>query len=286
MKFALQASRVTGIEELRRDVARAETLGFSAVFLPDHLMGTPLAVGPTLATAAALSPGLSIGALVYGNDFRHPLLLAREAATLQALTGRFICGLGAGWDEREYRAAGLTLDPPGVRIARLKETIDVLKRAWSGEEFSYAGKYHQVEAFTGAPAARPRLMLGGGGRRLIELAAREADMINLNATIGAELDIYTFDRLEQQLAWLGTSPVERTVTVFYGGLEADRLEHFAQQRGFTVEQARESPLYLFGTLDEVRQRIARLERYGITMVVMSQWGCDWERLISAARSAP
>lgn len=274
MRFGLQASRMATLDDVRAAVGT----GFEALFLPDHLMGTPLAVGPTLATAATLNPRLTVGAMVYANDFRHPLLLAREAATLQALTqGRFVCGLGTGWDEREYRAAGLSLDPPGVRVARLEEALEVLEGAWSGREFSFSGEFYRIDGFLGAPVARPRLMLGGGGRKLLRLAARKADIVNLNARLGAALDIYTFDRLEEQLGWLADSPVERTLTVFYGRVgpdTGDDLERYALQRGFTVDEARRSPLYLFGTEEEVRERLALLESYGIRRVILSQWGCD------------
>lgn len=280
MKFGLQASRVATLEELRQTVAWAERTGFEALFLPDHLLGTKLAVAPALAIASTCSTRLRLGSLVYANDFRNPLLLAKEAATLQQLTGRFVCGLGTGWNEREYDAAGLRLDPPGVRVARLEEALHLLKRAWSGESFSFQGEFYQVRDYLGVPAARPHLMLGGGGRRMVELAGREADMVSLNARIGADFDVYTDRRLEEQLGWLGSSRAERSLAVYYGRAGEDTgpdLERYALERGFTAEQARHSPLFLFGEPARVAERIARLEsEFGISMLILSQYGCDLE----------
>ncbi|MCE7869975.1 TIGR03621 family F420-dependent LLM class oxidoreductase [bacterium CPR1] len=290
MQFGLQASRVSTLQELRSTLSWAEQSGFEAVYWPDHLMGTPLAVGPTLATAAQLSSRLRLGSLVYANDFRHPLLLARELATLQLLSGgRMVCGLGTGWQEAEYRATGLTLDPPGLRLSRLEEAVTLLKQAWSGETFSFSGEHYQVSEFVCSPrVAPPLLMLGGGGRRLLALAARQADGVNFNARLGPEFDLYTDQRLAEQVEWVREQAGERfrqlklSLPVYYGAVGPDTRaaqEVAALGRGFSPEQAACSPLFFFGSLGQVRERLEELaERYGIGQVIFSQYGCDLESL--------
>ncbi len=292
MRFGLQASRVSTLAELRATLSWAEEVGFEAVYWPDHLMGTPLAVGPVLATAAQLCGRLRLGSLVYANDFRHPLLLAREMATLQHLSeGRMVCGLGTGWQESEYRAVGLALDPPALRLSRLEEAVIVIKQAWSGQAFSFPGQHYQVTDFTCSPSvAPPVLMLGGGGFRLLSLAARYADVVNFNARLGSELDLYTDQRLAEQVEWVRREAGERfsqlslSLPVYYGAVGPDTRaarDEAALGRGFTPEQATRSPLFLFGSIAQVRERLAELaERYGIGQVILSQYGCQLESLAS------
>jgi probable F420-dependent oxidoreductase len=164
-------------------VRRADELGYGAVYVTDHL-GHQLSPIAAMATAAAISPRLRIGGYVFANDFRHPLLLAREAATLDRLTGgRLDLGLGAGWMRADYRRLGMTYDPPPVRIDRLTEAVGIVKRLLSGETVTHRGDHYRLEgAHVGPePVQRPHppIMLGGGGPRLLRLAAREAQIVGL-----------------------------------------------------------------------------------------------------------
>ena len=162
---------------------RIEDLGYSTMLVPDHL-GDQLAPLPALAVAAAVTTRLRVGSFVLSNDFRHPVLLAKEAATVDLLSGgRLELGLGAGWRREEYEAAGLDFDPGALRLARLEESVAVLRGLWSGRPFRFAGDHYRVEELQGRPlpaqAGGPPLFLGGGGPRLLALAGRVADIVGL-----------------------------------------------------------------------------------------------------------
>jgi probable F420-dependent oxidoreductase len=164
-------------------VRRADELGYAAIYVIDHL-GHQLAPIAALATAAAISPRLRIGSYVFANDFRHPLVLAREAATLDRLSdGRLELGLGAGWMRADYRKLGLPYDAPGRRIDRLAEALAIVKRLLRGETVTHHGEHYRLDgAHVGAePIQRPHppIMVGGGGPRLLRLAAREAQIVGL-----------------------------------------------------------------------------------------------------------
>lgn len=168
---------------------RLEDTGFDTLLVPDHLVGPRFAPIAAMTAAACATTRLNVGTLVFANDFRHPAVLAKEAATIDILSGgRLEFGLGTGWMAHDYRQAGLPLDPPGVRVARLAEAIAVLKGLWSEGPFSYAGKFYTIDALdqTPTPTRPPRLMLGGGGPKMLALAAREADVINLAMRVKAD----------------------------------------------------------------------------------------------------
>src|ERR1700743_2680311 len=132
------------------------------------------------------SEGLALGLMVAGNDYRAPLLLAQEAMSVQGISGgRLELGLGAGWDAADYRQLGLPLDRPGARIDRLAEAVRIIKTYCVGEPFDFEGKHYRLEGVV--PAVRgpaPRLMIGGGGPRVLALAAREADIVGINVPLG------------------------------------------------------------------------------------------------------
>ena len=164
---------------------RLEEQGFAALLVSDHLVGERVAPLAALAAAAAATTSLRVGTLVLANDFRHPALLAKEAATLDRLSGgRLELGIGAGWMRAEYAQAGLRYDPPGVRIARLAESLRVLKGLWGDGPFSFAGRHYRIEAGEQLPKPvqrpHPPILLGGGGPALLRLAAREADAVNVS----------------------------------------------------------------------------------------------------------
>jgi len=168
---------------------RLEDTGFDTLLVPDHLVGPRFAPIAAMTAAACATTRLNVGTLVFANDFRHPAILAKEATTIDILSGgRLEVGLGTGWMAHDYRQAGLVLDPPGVRVARLAEAIAVLKGLWGEGPFHYAGRYYTIDAMdqTPKPGHRPRLMLGGGGPKMLALAAREADVINLTMRVKAD----------------------------------------------------------------------------------------------------
>lgn len=160
---------------------RAEALGYDIVVMPDHL-GRQLAPIAGLAAAATATTRLRIGSFVFANDYRHPLVLAREAATLDVVSGgRFELGLGAGWMATDYRQLGLPYDPPARRIDRLAEAVPLVKRLLSGESVSHEGPAYRLDGARVFPTPvqrpRPPLALGGGGPRMLRLAGHEADIV-------------------------------------------------------------------------------------------------------------
>src|SRR5206468_4174362 len=150
------------------------------LLIPDHFVNDVAPV-PVLATAAAVTSTLRVGTMVFDNDFRHPAVLAKDAATLDVLSeGRVEVGIGAGWHEPEYRAAGIPFSPGPVRVERLEESVKAIKGLWRAEPFTFEGAHYRITEMTGLPRPvqqpHPPLMIGGGGRRVLRLAAREANI--------------------------------------------------------------------------------------------------------------
>jgi probable F420-dependent oxidoreductase len=167
---------------------RVEDTGVDVLLVRDHFVtgpfGPQLAPFTALAAAAAATARLHVGTMVLSNDFRHPVLLAHEAASLHAISGgRFELGLGAGWYQPEYAAAGLAFDPPGRRIDRLEESLDILTGLFRGEVVHHAGAAYRIDGLdlTAVPdlAGRPPIAVGAGGPRMLRLAARYADIVGV-----------------------------------------------------------------------------------------------------------
>ena len=173
-----------------RDFARRiEDLGYSTLSVGDHLVGGhgPIAA---IAAAAAATSRLRVGALTFGNDYRHPVVLAQEAATLDLLSdGRLELGIGAGWMHADYERSGIPLDPAGERIERLAEAIAVLKGCFTGDPLTFEGAHYRIAGHVGRPAPvqrpHPPILVGGAGPKVLTLAAREADIVGLNVNLGA-----------------------------------------------------------------------------------------------------
>jgi len=181
-RFAVHSAHARDGEAWLAQARRAEELGYETLYVPDHLGGqlSPIAA---LAAAAAVTQRLRIGPYVFANDFRHPLVMAREAATIDILSGgRLELGLGAGWRPSDYRQLGYRYDRPGVRIDRLVEALGIVKRLLAGETVTHHGDHYQLDsAGIGLrPVQRPvPIQIGAGGPRMLRLAAREADIVGL-----------------------------------------------------------------------------------------------------------
>jgi probable F420-dependent oxidoreductase len=194
----------------RAELRRIEDLGFSAVTISDHFTrGWVMEPLVAMTAAAAATDSLRVLSLVLGNDYRHPVLLHKALATLDVLSGgRVEVGLGAGWLPSDYQAAGLRYDPAGVRVDRLTEAVDVLTGLFREEALTYQGRHYQIDALPGLPRPvqrpHPPLLIGGGSRRVLQLAGRCADIVGINASMrgGAEsalLDL-TADRVAGKVA--------------------------------------------------------------------------------------
>ncbi len=268
---------------------RAEDIGVSVLTVADHLDDqlSPIAA---LMAAADATTDLRVGSLVFANDYRHPALLAKEAATIDRLSGgRLEFGIGAGWMTTDYEAAGIPLDRPGGRIARLEEAIGIITALWSGEPVHHEGPSYRIDGLVGAPlpAQRPRppIVIGGGGRRVLEVAARHADVVHLNPTLAAGVIDHragpssTADATEQKLAWIREAAGERYdelelgVRIHLSLVTDDRDELFealAGGFGLTPDEARGTPHALCGTIDQIAEDLReRRERFGISNIGMS-----------------
>lgn len=260
---------------------RAEELGYDALYVTDHL-GRQLAPIPAMTAAAIVTERLRVGSFVFANDFRHPLILAREAATLDLLSGgRLDFGMGAGWLTSDYRQLGLAYDAPKVRIDRLVESLSILDRLFAGETVDHDGPHYQLRGARLSPLPvqrpRPRLMIGGGGPRMLKIAARGADIVGLlpqfdprgrpkvaQATEGATRDKATivrhaagsrFDELDLNVIVLDAGLVGR-----HSGARASAL---AAIKGAAVAMIG-TPYVLYGTLPRLRELLLRRrDRTGI-----------------------
>lgn len=180
-RFGVSMATASSAAEWQAKARRAEALGYSALLVPDHLADC-LSPWTALTAAATATEELRVGTFVLNNDFRHPVLTAREAATLDLLSGgRLELGLGAGHQRREYDEAGLRFDSAGVRVDRLGESLAIAKALLAGDAVDYEGSHYQVRGHTvwPGPARRPPILVGGNGDRLLTLAAREADIVGL-----------------------------------------------------------------------------------------------------------
>lgn len=176
-RFGAQMSFAATRDEWVAKARRVEELGYSTLSVPDHF-DDQLAPFPALMAAAAATTTLRVGTLVLDNDYRHPLLTAKEAATVDLLSGgRLELGMGAGWLRSDYEQSGIGCDPPAVRIERLGEGLAVVKGLLAGGKFSFCGLHYTVTHHAGTPQPvqrpRPPILVGGGGRRILTLAARE-----------------------------------------------------------------------------------------------------------------
>jgi probable F420-dependent oxidoreductase len=281
-RFGVQQASARSGDAWAALARRVETLGYNILVMPDHL-GRQLSPFAALAAAAAATTRLRIGVFVFANDYRHPLMLAREAATLELLSGgRFEMGLGAGWMTGDYRQLGMTYDPGPRRVDRLEEAVPLFKRLLAGETVSHQGKHYQLDrASVGVePVQKPRppLAIGGGGPRILKLAAREAEIVGLvpgfdahgrirvrQATETATVEKIALireaagDRMEQLEInlWLGDAGLVGSGNSFPGSVWA--AARWAPTAIFG------SPYVLYGTLASVRDRLLRRrDRLGVS----------------------
>jgi probable F420-dependent oxidoreductase len=288
----------TGATEPRqwRDLARRlEGEGFSSLLVADHYLN-PMACGILQIAAADATTTLRVGSYVYNNDFRHPALLAKEAATIDVMSnGRLELGIGAGWDRSEYNEAGIDFDPGPVRVSRLEEAIDIMTRLWEGEVVSFTGQHYKIDGLEGTPRPIQRplpLLIGGGGPRMLRLAARRADIVALvprslpeGGLDPAEFEEGAFDArvsaLDDAVREAGRSddPPERSVLVFqmYRG-----VAEVASHDWIDPERVNTSPYALVGDTSAMADAIVhRRATWNISYVVC--FDRDLERMLPVAR---
>ncbi len=193
---------------------RAEELGYATLLLPDRTSVGSLAPIPALAVAAAATTSLRVGSYVFCNEYRHPVLLAREAATLDLLSeGRFELGLGAGVGPVEFQQMGIPFAQAGTRVGHLEETLQLMKLLFTEETVNFSGKYYTITGLKGniRPVQQPHLplLVAGSGERMLKLAAREANIIAIGSKISAQGRDPSDATLEQKIAWIKEAAGER-----------------------------------------------------------------------------
>jgi probable F420-dependent oxidoreductase len=289
-RFGVQIASLP-LDSWPESARRIEALGYSSILIPDHFseQWDPTV---TLAGVAAVTSRLKVGTLVYDVDYRHPVVFAKAAATLHQMSGgRHEFGIGAGWMESDYLEAGLPYDPPGVRIARLEEALQVIVSMWENERTSFEGEHYQIrEIARAAPASevgRPPILIGGGGKRILSLAGRWADIVGINPKMVAgrvtpETPADSApERIREKVAWVragaeraGRNPdeIEFNALTFVTAITDDPSPlraALAKSSGMTVAQVTDCPLFLTGSAAEIRDRLQqRREETGISYIVI------------------
>lgn len=281
---------------------RAEDQGYATFLIRDHFVADPFpdqfAPLTALMAAASVTTTLRVGTLVIDNDYRHPAVLAKEAATLDVLSsGRLELGLGAGWLRAEYEKAGIPFDTPGTRIARLEESIHVLKGLFAGGPLTFAGRHYSINGLNGFPLPlqrpHPPILVGGGGQRILTLAGRVADtvgILNTSVATGVQLDDPTDRRaasVAQKIGWVRQGAGDRFPAVELSMImsvvaitDARRLgaEQLIRERhwnGVTADDVLEMPSISIGSLDQiVEDTHARRARYGLSYFVVADRHMD------------
>jgi probable F420-dependent oxidoreductase len=293
-RFGVQVAHAASASEWRDKARKLEDLGFSTLFMPDHF-GDELAPMPAIAMAAAHTTTLRVGSLVLDNDYKHPAILAKEAATIDLLSdGRLDLGLGAGWMRTDYDQLGLPYDPPAVRVDRFEEALHIIKQCFAGEQFTYHGEHYRITDYTSFPQPvqkpRPPLLIGGGGKRVLSIAGREADIVGINpnlraGAIGREASLDSLkEKTDLKVQWVRDAAGARwndlviQMRFFVTSVRPDRMalaEALAPAFGVSPEEALESGAVLVGTEDEITEQLhRRREEWGLSFVVIGDDNVD------------
>ena len=287
-RFGVQIGGSFNPESFAQIAQRAEELGYSTLYFPDHFIDTELAPMVAMAMAAASTKTLRVGALVFDNDYKHPAILAKEIATIDVLSGgRTELGIGAGWMEVDYTALGLPYDRPGVRIERLEEALAVIKGCYGADAFSFSGDHYTVADYQSIPKptqAHVPVLIGGGGPRVLKLAGREADIVGINPNLRA--GVVTADAVtdslaamtDQKVAWIKEGAGDRfddlelQIRYFLASVTDDRqkfAEAVAPGFGISADEALEAGLALVGSVDEICDLMeSRRDRWGVSYAVV------------------
>lgn len=287
-RFGVTLLRAASRQAWVARVHQVEDLGYAVLQVPDHL-GNQFSPTLALMAAAEASPTLRLGTLVLDINYRHLALLAKEVATLDLLSeGRFELGLGAGWIARESQMTGIPFDPAGQRVGRLEEAVHLLKGLFSDGPMIFAGRYYSLNEFEVFPKPiqhpHPPLLLSGGGKRMLSIAGRFADIITLNppvASDGNSIDMAeaTADATAQQITWIREAAGDRFAEIeignfVIGGVKTEREQRLDpriaaafRSRSTGEQQAPQGIYTLLGSVDQIcEQVLANRERFGISYI--------------------
>ena len=292
-RFGVQVSKETSAKGWAELARRTEAAGYEVLTMPDHFTDQ-LAPIPALMAAASATTTLRVGALVFDNDYKHPVVLAKELATIDLLSeGRLEIGLGAGWMISDYEDAGIPYDSPKVRIDRFIEGVAVIRGAMAEGAFSFSGDHYTITNYNGQPKpvqARPPLLIGGGGKRVLTYAAREADIIGINGTmtagvVGPEaLSTMTAESVDEKVAIVAAAgahrinDIEMNIRTFFVKVTNDRaatVDGISSMFGVSKDMIDASPFALIGSVEEcIEQLLERRERWGFSYTIVGAENID------------
>lgn len=295
MRFATQTGGAPTAEEWYARAKRIEALGYDTLAMPDHMVGGAWPAMPALAALAPVTNTLRLGTLVIDNDFRNPVVLAREVAALDVLSrGRFELGLGAGWFDRDYQGTGIPFDRGRVRVARLAEAITLMKRLFTEEQVDFAGTYYSVVKAECRPKTiqkpHPPLMIAGGGPEILALGGREADIVaigpaGITGTGKLAKDAVTLETMKRQMQLVRDAAGPRADAIEYSMfldcvITDDRdktIAGMAEIAKIDPELISGSAYRGIGALDEITAHIRTVrDAVGVTYVCLR--GPDVEKL--------
>jgi len=289
-RFAVTPPPLTTVDAWRDQLHAIEDAGFDSVVVADHFTGgwdvEPMVA---LTAAAGLTTRLRLQTGVLCNDYRHPVLVHRMAATLDMVSGgRFVLGLGAGWLHSDYEAAGIPLDAPGTRISRLEEAVAVIKALFGPDPVDHAGAYYRISGLVGTPRAvqqpHPPIVLGGGSPRVLRMAGAQADIVSIVASLRAghtgpdSVADLSACRVAEKVRWIregvaaaGRTPEDVTISINHWLVRiteteteaAEFLARVADRNRVDPALLAESPAVLVGTVERLVDVLTeRRERYG------------------------
>jgi len=297
-RFLAEVRAIVTGEELAERARQAEQCGYSALVIPDHLIGQ-LSPVVAMATVAAATSSLRVSGFVLNNDLRHPAVLAQDLASIDVLSGgRVDVAIGAGWNKPEYDAIGIAFDPTPVRQARLEESVAVLKGLFSGAPFSFAGEHYTITDYSAQPVPvqrpHPPFMIGGGGRRTLALAGREADIVGLAPRIlpGGKLDApsLTLAAAREKIDWVRAAAGDRFDAIEFNTYpsawpavitddlrgEARRVVDALHERTgveLSEDEIIDSPHIFIGSVDRLVEKFQQLrEELGISSIFLGEVG--------------
>ncbi len=308
-RFGWQAFNAESAADWRGKARRAEALGYSSFMLADHYIGPgpalaatfhpvqSIAAVPAIAVAAEATSTIKVGARVMCIDYRNPAVLVKEMATLDFFSeGRLELGLGAGWLQGEYEAMGVDWDLAGVRVSRLADVVQMAKLLMADGQVDFVGRDGtgvRAVGFEGLPKPvqrpHPPIMIGGGSKRVLSLAGREAQIVSFNfdnssGKIGPGVPTSDADATDQKVAWVREAAGDRFADVeleigayftFVTDQAQATAEAMAPRMGLTVEQMVNHPHALIGSVDSIcDELVRRRERYGISYVTVGDTVAD------------
>lgn len=270
-------------------IRKTEELGYATLLLTDHFVNDFPPLIPLMAAADATRT-LRVGTFVFNNDFRHPALLAKEIAVLDLLSeGRVELGIGAGWNQIEYQQVGLPFDEPGERIQRLAEAIQILKQFFTEDKVNFSGQHYTINDLLTLPKTvqkpHPPVFTGGGGKKLLSLAAREADIIGIHFKAGKDGRTdpfeHTAEAVAKKVAWVRQEAGERFPAIELNMLirsvvitdhrqqAAEEYMRSHSRLQLSAEQHLADPYLLFGSVEQMVEQLQRTrEQFGISYFVI------------------